>query len=114
MSLLKRAALVIAVTGLGLVNYEARADHWSFGRNHRTYEPVYSHSSHGYGSGGLNYNRDVYRSTGNGDYYRTAPSPTYHNTTHFDYHPTEVVRHRNHLDVQRGHYDLHRTGHWDW
>lgn len=38
---------------------------------------------------------------------------TYHDTSHYDYHPTTVTRHRNHLHVQRGHYDLHRSGHFD-
>lgn len=37
---------------------------------------------------------------------------SFHDTTHLDYHPTEVIRHGNHYDVQPGHYDVHRTGHW--
>ncbi len=36
----------------------------------------------------------------------------YHDTSHYDYHPTEVRRHGNHWHVQPGHYDYHRTGHW--
>jgi len=27
---------------------------------------------------------------------------------HYDYHPTEVIRHRNHFHVQPGHYDYYR------
>ncbi len=37
----------------------------------------------------------------------------YHDTSHYDYHPTTVYRHGNHLHVQPGHFDFHRTGHWD-
>jgi hypothetical protein len=36
----------------------------------------------------------------------------YHDTSHFDYHPTTVYRHRNHYHVQPGHYDWHQDGHW--
>jgi hypothetical protein len=38
----------------------------------------------------------------------------YHDTTHYDYHPTTVYRHGNHYHVQPGHYDLHRSGHWHY
>ena len=37
----------------------------------------------------------------------------WHNTSHFDYHPTERVWHGNHIDVIPGHFDYHNTGHWD-
>jgi len=40
--------------------------------------------------------------------------PRYHDTTHYDYHPTTVYRHRNHFHVQPGHFDLHQSGHWDY
>lgn len=36
----------------------------------------------------------------------------YHDTSHYDYHPSQVVPHGNHYDVIPGHYDFHRTGHW--
>lgn len=36
----------------------------------------------------------------------------YHDTSHLDYHPTQIIPHGNHYHVQPGHYDLHRTGHW--
>jgi hypothetical protein len=39
--------------------------------------------------------------------------PVWHDTTHYDYHPGQVVPHGNHLDYVPGHYDLHRSGHWD-
>lgn len=38
--------------------------------------------------------------------------PTFHDTTHLDYHPPQIIRHRRHFHVQPGHYDVHRTGHW--
>ncbi|WP_145061965.1 hypothetical protein [Adhaeretor mobilis] len=41
------------------------------------------------------------------------PHYDYHDTSHYDWHPTEVRRHGNHYDVQPGHWDFHREGHWD-
>ena len=38
---------------------------------------------------------------------------TWHDTSHFDYHGPSLVPHGDHLDYTPGHYDLHRTGHWD-
>lgn len=50
---------------------------------------------------GINYNRfPSYRS-----------SSRAFNRGHYDYHPTTVYRHRNHLHVQPGHYDYHHRGH---
>ncbi len=37
----------------------------------------------------------------------------WHDTSHYDYHPGEYVRHGNHYDYIPGHWDYHRTGHWD-
>ncbi|HEX6987798.1 MAG TPA: hypothetical protein VF170_20625 [Planctomycetaceae bacterium] len=37
---------------------------------------------------------------------------TWHDTSHYDYHPTTVVPHGNHYDVIPGHYHYHRSGHW--
>ena len=39
-------------------------------------------------------------------------APVFHDTSHLDYHPPQVIRHRRHFHVQPGHYHLHRTGHW--
>jgi hypothetical protein len=30
---------------------------------------------------------------------------------HYDYHPTELIRHGNHFHVQPGHFDYHHVGH---
>ncbi len=38
---------------------------------------------------------------------------TWHDTSHYDYHPGGLQRHGNHFHYVPGHYDLHRTGHWD-
>ena len=39
-------------------------------------------------------------------------APVFHDTTHLDWHGPTIRRHGNHFHVQRGHYDVHRTGHW--
>lgn len=38
---------------------------------------------------------------------------SWHDTSHYDWHPTEYRWHGNHWDVQPGHWDFHRDGHWD-
>lgn len=38
----------------------------------------------------------------------------WHDTSHYDYHPGEYVRHGNHFDYNPGHYDWHSQGHYDW
>jgi hypothetical protein len=38
----------------------------------------------------------------------------WHDTSHYDYHPGEFVRHRNHYHYIPGHYDWHEDGHWDY
>lgn len=47
--------------------------------------------------------------------YNRYPSHSYYGghqvRGHYDYHPPEVYRHRNHLHVSPGHYDYHRGGH---
>jgi hypothetical protein len=55
---------------------------------------------HGAGYGGYqSYGGHVHRS--------------WHDTTHLDYHAPSLVPHRGHFDYVPGHYDVHRTGHWD-
>ncbi|QDT11078.1 hypothetical protein [Planctomycetes bacterium K23_9] len=77
-----------------------------YGGGYRSARPVY-HGGYGHSS----HYRSSYRSS-----YRPSYTPTYrsrfHDTSHYDYHPTEIRRHGNHFDVVPGHYDLHRTGHW--
>jgi hypothetical protein len=59
----------------------------------------------------------VYQPTRQWNGYRRSYRPTwnqprFHDTTHLDYHAPQVTRHGNHLHVQPGHYDVHRSGHW--
>jgi len=72
-----------------------------------TFGSTYNNGYNGYGStfGQSNYG---YPTQGFSNYSR---QPTYHNTTHLDYHPPTAVRHNGHIDVQPGHYDVHQTGH---
>ncbi|MFK7778587.1 MAG: hypothetical protein QM501_10835 [Gimesia sp.] len=44
-------------------------------------------------------------------YYNGRRHSYWHDTSHYDYHPGEYVRHGNHLHYQPGHYDYHQTGH---
>lgn len=62
----------------------------------------------GYGGYG-GYNRGY---GGNGGYGYTQPR--WHDTSHYDYHPAQVVPHGNHYHVIPGHYDYHRTGHYHY
>ena len=57
-----------------------------------------------YGNGYGNYNSWNYGWGGQ------APR-RWHDTSHWDYHPTTVVPHGNHYHVMPGHYDFHQTGH---
>lgn len=106
-------AVVIAVTGLTLTS-EARADHRCSSRS-------YSHGhSHSYSRPSTQF----YFQIGNGgfgissgrSYYDNCPSrsPVWHDTSHYDYRPTQVIPHRDHYHVIPGHYDYHRTGHWHY
>jgi hypothetical protein len=75
--------------------------HIDVGRAH--YAPSYYGGYSGYRSVGYGY--------GGRDYY--GGHSDWHDTSHYDYHPGEVVRHRNHYHYVPGHYDYHETGHWD-
>jgi hypothetical protein len=56
--------------------------------------------------------RRTYQPSFQRSYPRPVRQPTYHNTTHLDYHAPQLVPHNGHLDYVPGHYDVHRTGHW--
>lgn len=51
--------------------------------------------------------------SGYGGHHRVGGHRTWHDTSHLDYHGPSLVPHGNHLDYVPGHYDVHRTGHWD-
>lgn len=45
--------------------------------------------------------------------YGVRPHYHWHDTSHWDYHPTQIVPHGNHYHVVPGHYHWHQDGHWD-
>lgn len=47
-----------------------------------------------------------------GGYGGFGGNPSWHNTSHLDYHPAQIQRHGLHLHYTPGHYDSHRSGHW--
>ena len=77
--------------------------------------------------GGPGYHVDVgrphYRSVYYGDYYGGhgwhddydyyRGHRVWHDTSHYDYHPGEFIRHGYHYHYVPGHYDYHPEGHWD-
>ena len=106
-----------AVWGMVFVGAaSADAGHCNSSRNYGRYNnyswrPSNSYNynrnyNRGYNS---NYNRNMY---GNQGYYQH--SPTWHNTSHYDYHGPSLQRHGNHLDYVPAHYDYHRSGHYDF
>lgn len=83
------------------VHIGGRAVHVDLGNphgNYRSYNRSYARS----------YSRSSYRAPVNRGHY------DFHDTSHYDYHRPQVVRHGNHYDRTPGHYDLHRTGHFDY
>jgi hypothetical protein len=68
----------------------------------------------GYGGGWSGYSTGY--SFGGPSYYGGfvgQPHYHWHDTSHWDYHPTTIVPHGNHFHVVPGHYHWHSTGHWD-
>jgi hypothetical protein len=80
---------------------------YGYGHGHTHQFGGYTQRWSGYGGGyGAGYGG------GYGIGYEGYRAPVYHDTSHYDYHPTRVVPHGNHYDVIPGHYHYHRTGHW--
>jgi len=102
----KAFILIAALCGAGLTQ-ELQAGH---GHNHGHHNHGHNHHNHGSGWGGGYGNSWGYVSPGYGGYYGSYGR--YHNTSHWDYHPTTIVPHRGHYHVIPGHYDWHNTGHW--
>ena len=81
-----------------------------------------AHGFRGFGIhlGGRNVHLDIGRPHGSHFYdsYQTsfyAPAPrVWHDTSHYDYDPGGYVPHRNHCDYVPGHFDYHRSGHWEY
>ncbi|MDA1017524.1 MAG: hypothetical protein O3A00_24085 [Planctomycetota bacterium] len=102
-----------AVAVFGLVESDsASADH-GFGNSCRSSfggfgSSFYRPSSYGSYSRGSSFGNSYYGNYGGYSYRQ----PTYHDPSHYDYHPTTIQRHRNHDHVIPGHYHWHQTGHW--
>lgn len=109
-NLTQKLVTVVVVSGLVLgVQGVASAQHGYGGGGHDSYHG-------GYGGSG-SYHGGSYHGGGHvpsygGGYYPQSVAPTYHNTSHYDYHPTQIVPRGNHTHYVPGHYDLHQTGHW--
>ncbi len=84
------------------VHFGAGSVHVDIGNPHRGWYRGGGQLSHGPGQRHSVYN---YGHWGSGH--------TWHDTSHYDYHPGGYVRHRNHYHYMPGHYDFHREGHWD-
>jgi hypothetical protein len=76
------------------IHFRSRGVHVDIGNPHGYYGGYYGHSPSYYRGGwGAHYHSGFY---GRG---------------HYDYHPTEVIRHGHHYHVIPGHYHYHRGGH---
>lgn len=93
--------LTILMIGIGAPAANAQGFHLSGGGLH--VDLGYPHASHGYYSGWSHWGsrRAVVR--GHRDW---------HDTTHYDFHPGQRVRHYGHVDYVPGHFDVHSSGHW--
>lgn len=76
------------------------------GRPHRAH--AYYGGWNGRGHGGLYSGHQRHSSR-----YGHGGGHVWHDTSHYDYHPGEYVRHYDHYDYVPGHYDYHQTGHVD-
>jgi len=106
--------IVVAVVAVSFasVSSEARADH----RSCRSSSRSYGHYSHSYSRPSISVNVGGFGFYSGRSSYGScySPSPVWHDTSHYDYHPTQVIPHRNHYHVVPGHYDYHRSGHWHY
>lgn len=111
MKLLGAALLVACVWGSNTNEANAQGIHFGVGRVHLDvgnphggrYDGRYGGNYRGYYGG----RHQVYH----GGYWGGGHS--WHDTSHYDYHPGGFVQHYNHYDYVPGHYDYHQTGHWD-
>jgi hypothetical protein len=112
------AVAAVAVIGFGMDTSEAQAQglhiggrgfHVDIGNPHGRYHGQSNFSSR-YRSvpSYHNYRVQSYRPSYQRGHY------DYHDTSHFDYIPSRVVRHGNHYDYQPARYQFHRTGHYDY
>jgi len=100
------AALVVGAATASAQGYGGHGRNGGHGGGH-------AHGGHVYGgySPGLNIYGGGY-SYGNGGFNLSIGSGSrWHDTSHYDYHPATVRRHRGHLDYVPAYYDFHRSGH---
>ena len=134
MSLLKTAFTSAALLAGGLfamtpdtadaqIRFQIGGNGYGYGSN--GYGNYRNHDDHGrsgfrssnYGGFGSRYGgySDGHRHSDGHRYsgYRGSSNRVWHDTSHYDYHPTTIVPHGNHYHVLPGHYDFHETGHYD-
>ncbi len=118
-------AAVAALGGLAVSEVEAEAGGPRFSIQYSQYSPGYAtgygygqyapvRSYYGYHDGYYAQPRVSYYGGGgghHGGYHGGAHS--WHDTSHYDYHPGGFVPHYDHYDYVPGHYDYHEEGHWD-
>lgn len=114
-SMMWMSAAMLAL-GIGLFSANTASAGWgvniNYGNNgYRNGNYGYQNRNFGYQNQGYGWNRNYrgYSNWGNGyngGWNRGGGQG------HFDYHPTEIRRHGNHLDINPGHYDYHRGGHF--
>ncbi len=66
----------------------------------------------GRGGFGFGYRGHIHRGFYGRQYRSFYNYPSYHDTSHFDYHGPSLQRHYNHYHYVPGHYDFHRSGHY--
>jgi len=95
--------------GGGGVHVDVGSPHRYYGNYGGYYGGFNGSLNQGYGYGNCGYNNyNTYYGGGWG-----GGQAYWHDTTHLDYHPAELIRHRGHYHYQPGHFDLHEEGHWD-
>ncbi|MCA9246117.1 MAG: hypothetical protein KDA42_03350 [Planctomycetales bacterium] len=70
-------------------------------------------AAHGHGGWGIQIGNGHCGNYWGGGGYWNGPAHSWHNTSHWDYHPGGWQPHGNHFDYVPGHWDYHQTGHWD-
>ncbi len=109
--LLLTAIVAVGVSCIGAAPASAQ---WGHRGSHGNYG---HHGSHGYqGQHGHRSNYGNYGSHSSyhsGGYGYQTRRPVWHDTTHLDYHGPSIQRHGFHFHIVPGHYDVHRSGHYD-
>lgn len=114
-NLLLSAAVALGALSVGATQASAQWGHQ--GGHHRGHQSGHHGSNHGSHHGGYatqpRYQSYYSGGLGYGTGYQVR-RPVYHDTTHLDYHAPSLQRHGFHYHVVPGHYDVHRSGHFDY